>query len=77
VYSGSENGQSDDSAVLSGSLTDNNGNPLAGKEVMFMIGDQSVTTVTDSNGIAMASISLPQNDGKYYRVFASFSGDED
>jgi hypothetical protein len=58
-------------------LTDINGKPLSGKEVVFEIGDQSVRIITDPNGIAAIPLQLLNNAGNYDGVLVSFSGDED
>jgi hypothetical protein len=47
------------------------------QEVVFEIGSQSISAITNSSGFVMIQVSLPQEKGKHYRIFASFSGDED
>jgi len=77
VYSGNLSGQYSDSVNLSAVLTDASNNPLVNKSVTFKIGEQSVSAITDSNGVASASLILNQAPSKDYSVEASFIGDED
>jgi len=77
VYNGEVTGQYSDSVNLSAVLTDGSSVPLANKSVIFKIGEQSVSAVTNSSGIASASLILNQIPSKDYLVEASFVGDED
>jgi len=50
--------------------------PVAGKTIHFRIGTQNVTSTTDANGVARASIKIVQPPGDLV-VVASFAGDAD
>ncbi|MBI4708837.1 MAG: Ig-like domain-containing protein, partial [Candidatus Portnoybacteria bacterium] len=76
VYNGDLFSQYSDSVNLSAVLNDANNNPLAGKSIVFKIGEQTVSALTDSDGIANASLVLNQIPGQYYLVETGFSGDE-
>ena len=77
VYSGDINTQYSDSVNLAANLTDKDGNPLISKSVVFEVGGQFITAVTDENGIANAILVLTQPPGKYYLIDATFSGDQE
>jgi parallel beta-helix repeat protein len=77
VYSGDIAGQYSDSVNLSALLTDKDGNPLAGKNINFQIGEQTISALTDSNGIANALLVLDLIPSKDYAVEVSFVGDQD
>lgn len=77
VYTGDLSGQYSDSINLSAILTDGDGNPLANKKIVFEIGEQSISAITNENGIATISLTLNQIPGKYYFIDTTFSGDED
>ncbi|MEW5760730.1 MAG: hypothetical protein AB1779_08185, partial [Candidatus Thermoplasmatota archaeon] len=48
---------------------------IAGKEIIFTLGEQSVIGITDEYGIAYANLTLAQKPGNY-TVSAYFAGDE-
>jgi parallel beta-helix repeat protein len=77
VYSGDVAGQYSNSVNLYSALTDKDGNPLAGKNINFQINEQTISALTDSNGIANALLVLNQIPSKDYAVEASFVGDQD
>ncbi len=54
-------------------LTDENGTVIQGKEIQFMIGNQSYLGVTDSNGRAYLNCVLAPG---FYEIKASFAGDD-
>jgi hypothetical protein len=76
TYTGELRGRYSTSITLRGVLTDRNGNAISGKTIVFEIGSQSVSAITDSNGIAIASLTLDQAPGEYF-VYATSAGDED
>lgn len=51
--------------TLTGSLTDELGQPVAGRTVAFTLGSQSGTGVTNSSGVASTSFKLTQKQGVY------------
>ncbi|HTW20067.1 MAG TPA: Ig-like domain repeat protein [Mycobacteriales bacterium] len=61
-------------AALSAVLTDAQGTPLKGQQVIFSLGAVNVSASTDATGTAQASIPLLAVPGQY-AVSASFSGD--
>lgn len=74
TWTGSTTGKPNKVAPLSAKLVDALGRPLAGYSVTFEIGSQSVSAVTDAQGVATSSIKLNQKPGTYpYEV--SFAGD--
>ena len=76
VYTGELSCGYSDSITLSAILTDKNGNGLSNRTVIFEIGSQSASAITDSNGIAIISLTLDQAPGEYF-VHATSAGDED
>lgn len=74
-YIGDLSGYYQDSVNLSANLTDADNNPLADKDIVFQIGEQIISAITDSNGIASASLTLTQISGNYYSIETSFAGD--
>jgi hypothetical protein len=77
VYSGEFEGKNIDSSVLQAILVDDSGRPLSGREIVFQLGMQTLIEVTDIKGIVIVPSTVKQKAGKYYRLTASFSGDED
>jgi hypothetical protein len=65
TYTGALTGGPNKVVTVSAKLVDATNTPLAGKTVLFMIGTQSVSAVTDINGIATSSIKLNQKNGTY------------
>jgi PKD domain len=60
--------------TLSGSLTDELGQPVVGRTVAFTLGTQSATAVTNGSGVASTSFKLNQKHGDY-TVSIGFAGD--
>ena len=60
--------------TLTGSLTDQLGQPVAGRKVTFKLGTQAVSAVTNGSGVASTSLKLTQKQGTY-PVSMSFAGD--
>ena len=77
TYSGDFVGQYSDPITVEATLLDMATQlQIPAKSIIFTIGSQSVTSVTDDNGVARASIVLTQPAGAY-TVTAMFPGDED
>ena len=75
-YTGDTMGVYSDPVNLEASLTDSlTGLPLAGKSIEFTVGTQTATALTDTEGLASATLVLNQPAGTY-TVSASFAGDE-
>ena len=77
TYTGELNGQYSDQVNLSAILIDADGSFLANKTVIFQIGEQSISAITNENGVASTMLTLNQIPGQYYLVEADFVGDED
>jgi len=77
TYTGDVTGHYKDRANFSAALTDEDGQPLAGKTVVFNLSGEPVIGVTDSEGIAHASVTLLREPSKYYIVETYFDGDID
>jgi PKD repeat protein len=60
--------------TLTGSLSDELGQPVAGRTVTFTLGTQTITAVTSASGVATASLKLTQKQGTY-PVSMTFTGD--
>jgi hypothetical protein len=60
--------------TLTGSLTDQLGQPVAGRTVTFTLGTQTAMAVTNGSGVASTSLKLTQKSGSYH-VSMSFAGD--
>ena len=78
TYSGDLNEQYTDVTNLSATLKDVAGGlpgtGISGKTILFTIGTQSVTAVTDAGGTATATLKISQLPGSY-SVIATFTGD--
>lgn len=74
TWTGSLTGKPNKEAPLSAKLVDALGRPLAGYEVTFRIGAQSVNATTNASGVATATIKLSQKPGSY-AVQVSWPGD--
>ena len=77
IYTGDLNGRYSDSVNLSAILRDKDDNPISNKTIVFEIGEQSVSAITNENGIATISSTLNQIPGEYYFIDTTFPGDED
>jgi PKD repeat protein len=63
--------------VLTAKLTDDEGNPIAGKLVTFTLGSQGCSALTNASGIATCTIAkLTQKSGPYL-LGTNFAGDGD
>lgn len=65
AYTGTLKGAPNKVSILSGSLTDATGKALAGRTVVFVLGAQTVSAVTNDMGVATASLKLAQKNGTY------------
>lgn len=74
VYTGPVQSLPNKRVTLTASLTDSLGQPVAGASVVFTIGSQTASGITDALGIATGSIALKQKNGDY-PLDASFAGD--
>lgn len=75
IYSGDTSGVYSDPITLEAQLIDvQNGVPLANRLITFIIGTQTTTALTDSEGFASSELVLDQPAG-IYTVSASFEGD--
>jgi hypothetical protein len=61
-------------ALLSARVTDELGQPVPGAAVLFTLGAQSISAVTDSTGLASAGLALNQGPGAY-ALRAIYAGD--
>jgi len=79
VYNGDLLKQYSDQANLSATLSDITdglpGTPVSGKTITFVIGSQSVTATTDSNGIAANTLILTQSPTPVYNVISTYIAD--
>lgn len=76
-YTGDIAGQYSDPATLEARLIDTaTQQPISGKTIAFTLGTQSVSSTTDSDGIATSSIVLDQAAGEY-TVSVSFESDSE
>lgn len=76
AYIGDTEGCPSAASALAARLSDEAGNPIPGKSVQFVIGDQTTTAETDGSGVAAISVQLQQSPGSYM-VTASFLGDSE
>jgi len=76
-YIGDVSGYNLDAVNLKAFLSAENGSPLPGKTVNFLIGNQSASSVSDFNGVATTSITLNQTPNDFYYVEYGFDGDID
>ncbi|MDP2856902.1 MAG: YDG domain-containing protein [Bacillota bacterium] len=67
--------QYSDPAGLSATLKDQTGTPVSGRTVLFTLGTQSISGVTDASGVAAPVLILTQAPGTSYTVTAAFAGD--
>lgn len=75
TYTGDLNGQYSDSVSLSATLKQNGGIGIGGRTIIWVIGNQTASGVTDSTGTASASLILDQKPGDF-TVVTSFDGDD-
>ena len=71
-------GKDGETVILTAKLTDENGKPLAGKEVKFHIAVETFTAITDSDGIATIQYTINKNDFTNNKLTftVTFEGDE-
>ncbi|MFX1365501.1 MAG: PKD domain-containing protein [Promethearchaeota archaeon] len=76
TYIGDTSGFYSDPVQLQAKLFDVvTGDPISGKTIIFTIGSQTVSVVTDSSGVASIELILLQPAGDFYTVTAVFEGD--
>lgn len=78
TYYGELTGQYSDEVNLSATLVDDlSGDGIAGMTIVFEIGSQSATAVTDASGLATTTLTLDQNpcDLDEWTVISTFDGD--
>ena len=69
VYSGATKGQYSDPVYLEATLTEEtSGVPIAYKNIVFTLGEQTISATTDEDGIAFAPLTLNQKSGPYKLV---------
>ena len=69
VYSGVLSGQYSDPVKLEATLTEGSAeSPLANRNIVFTLGEQTVSAITDEDGIASATLTLDQKSGPYKLV---------
>jgi hypothetical protein len=74
TYTGPNSANSSKTITLSGTLVDDQGQPVVGRLVQFTLGAQSISAPTNSSGVAAATIKLNQKHGSY-TVSAAYAGD--
>lgn len=74
TYTGGLSGAPNKFTTLSASVVDALGRPLGGYVVTFVVGSQSITATTNSNGVASGQLKLTQKPG-FYPLTASWTGD--
>ena len=65
TYTGTTTGGPNKSVILSAVLRDATGKALAGRQIVFVLGSQTIQATTDGSGIASASLKLVQKNGTY------------
>jgi hypothetical protein len=65
AYTGTTTGAPNKNVILSAVLKDATGKALAGRQIAFVLGAQTVSATTDSSGTATASLKLTQKNGTY------------
>ncbi|MDT4964678.1 MAG: hypothetical protein QOF87_4325 [Pseudonocardiales bacterium] len=65
TYTGALTGGPNKAVTLSAVLKDAAGLALAGRTITFRLGTQTVSAITDANGVASTSLKLAQKNGKY------------
>ena len=74
TYTGGVSGAPNKATAVSAKVVDALGRPLSGYVVTFVVGSQSVTAITNSNGVAATTLTLNQKPG-FYPLTASWAGD--
>jgi len=76
VYQGTISGQYSDSVELRASLSERQSKKaIRGREIRFILEKQEISAITDTNGVAHASLRLNQA-AKNYTILSIFAGDE-
>lgn len=65
AYTGALTGGPNKTVTLSAILADATGTRLAGRTVVFTLGTQTTSAVTDANGVATTTLKLAQKNGTY------------
>ena len=74
TYTGATTGGANKTIVLSAVLKDATGKPLAGRTILFQLGTQTASAVTNASGVAATSLKLNQKNGTY-TVSATYAAD--
>ena len=74
TYTGPNKSTPSKNVTVTAQLTDDLGQPVVGRLVVFTLGSQTISATTNSSGIASATIKLNQKQGSY-TVAATFAGD--
>ena len=61
--------------VLTAKLTDDEGNPIAGKTIVFTLGTQGCSATTDAFGVATCNITKLTQKSGLYKLGTNFAGD--
>ena len=79
AYTGVVSCEQYSTAELSAVLLDQAGSPVSGKTIDFQIGyyTHPITAVTDSDGRAVAELTVTQEPSDFYNVWGGFNGDMD
>lgn len=65
TYTGALNGGPNKTVTVSATLVDATGKPLALRTIVFQLGSQTTTALTNASGVASTVIKLSQKNGKY------------
>lgn len=74
TYTGPTSAKPNKAVPLTATLKDATGKALANKTVTFTLGHQTITAVTNGNGVASATLTLNQHVGNY-SLSATYAGD--
>jgi PKD repeat protein len=64
-YTGALSGGPNKTVTLSATLVDATGKALAGRTIVFALGTQTTSALTNASGVASTSLKLNQKNGKY------------
>ena len=65
TYTGALNGGPNKTITLSATLVDATGKALSGRTIVFKLGNQTTSALTNANGVASTTLKLNQKNGKY------------
>jgi PKD repeat protein len=65
TYTGALSGGPNKTVTLSATLVDATGKALSGRTIVFQLGTQTTSAVTNATGVASTSLKLIQKNGKY------------